>query len=349
MPAGGEGEPPLPLVEPFDRPLVETPVWPDLAPANRPPAPRNFSFQPDAVTRVISSSSSSPISSSASSMSSASSGPRCPRRPRCPRVLDVLGVLDARVLVVVGGGGHCRQATAAKLLPVAAWSKPALYEWPFGAVVALSDGQYGRLMDFRDESVAGWARMVREGGVSAGELTDHALGQIGAWTGAQCLRLCQRRQGAPVGRRHRQKSGCRHRPWTLGRHSPGGEVSLGRGRLCDHPRFPVFAGDAPASSDSALVARLVAAGCVVVGKTNTQSSDGRRTPTIRSLAHTQSMESGPFTRRFVGRECSSHRVGHGALGHRSDGGGSIRIPSACCGLSGMKPSHGRVPTEYQRA
>ncbi len=108
---------------------------------------------------------------------------------------------------------------------------------------------------------------------------------------------------------------------------------------------PVFAGDAPASSDSALVARLVAAGCVVVGKTNT--------PELGWKADTDNQMFGPTLNPWnldhspggsSGGSAVAIASGMVPLATGSDGGGSIRIPSSCCGLSGMKPSHGRVPS-----
>jgi aspartyl-tRNA(Asn)/glutamyl-tRNA(Gln) amidotransferase subunit A len=106
----------------------------------------------------------------------------------------------------------------------------------------------------------------------------------------------------------------------------------------------LHADDPPATADDPFVARMRAAGCVVVGKTNT--------PEFGWMGNTTNAIFGPSLNPFdpsrgpggsSGGAAAALAAGMVPLATGSDGGGSIRIPSACCGLSGMKPSLGRVP------
>ena len=106
-----------------------------------------------------------------------------------------------------------------------------------------------------------------------------------------------------------------------------------------------FADSPPATDDSPLVERLRAAGCVVVGKTNTPEL-GWKPDTVNELF-------GPTRNPWAlersaggssGGSAAALAAGLVPLATGSDGGGSIRIPSSVCGLSGLKPSLGRVPT-----
>jgi aspartyl-tRNA(Asn)/glutamyl-tRNA(Gln) amidotransferase subunit A len=107
----------------------------------------------------------------------------------------------------------------------------------------------------------------------------------------------------------------------------------------------VFAGSPPATEDSVLVDRLKAAGCIVVGKTNTPELGFKGDTTNVPFGATCN----PWNlERSVGGSSGGSAAAIAAgmvpLCTGSDGGGSIRIPSALCGLSGMKPSLGRVPS-----
>ena len=101
----------------------------------------------------------------------------------------------------------------------------------------------------------------------------------------------------------------------------------------------------PVAADAEVVRRLRAAGAVVVGKT--------RMPEFGAWPYTESAAYGatrnPWdTTRTPGGSSGGTAVavasGMVPVGMGGDGGGSIRIPSAMCGLFGLKPQRGRVTT-----
>jgi Asp-tRNA(Asn)/Glu-tRNA(Gln) amidotransferase A subunit family amidase len=98
------------------------------------------------------------------------------------------------------------------------------------------------------------------------------------------------------------------------------------------------------SEDGAVAGRLRQAGGILLGKTNTphfgykDMCDNLLGPPCRNpwkLDRTSGASSGGAGAAVA--------AGLGPVAQGSDGGGSIRIPAAHCGIFGLKPSFGRVP------
>jgi amidase len=99
----------------------------------------------------------------------------------------------------------------------------------------------------------------------------------------------------------------------------------------------------PSAADSEIVRRLRAAGAIPIGFTNvpelmifpwTASDANGITRNPWDLSRTPGGSSGG--------SAAAVAAGLVSVATAADGGGSIRIPSACCGLVGMKPTRGRV-------
>ncbi len=102
--------------------------------------------------------------------------------------------------------------------------------------------------------------------------------------------------------------------------------------------------DPPATEDSALVARLRAAGAIIVGKTNTPEFGFKGVTDNRPFGATHNPWNLDYTSGgSSGGSAAAIGAGIVPLATGSDGGGSIRIPSALCGFTGIKSSQGRVP------
>jgi len=97
------------------------------------------------------------------------------------------------------------------------------------------------------------------------------------------------------------------------------------------------------TEDAHCVRRLREAGFVIVGKT--------ALPEFGILPTTESRRHGPTANPWdptrtpggsSGGAGAAVAAGMVPIAHGNDGGGSIRIPAACCGLVGLKPARGRV-------
>jgi Asp-tRNA(Asn)/Glu-tRNA(Gln) amidotransferase A subunit family amidase len=96
--------------------------------------------------------------------------------------------------------------------------------------------------------------------------------------------------------------------------------------------------------DALAVGRLKAAGTVLFGKTNT-SEFGYKAITENPLF---GVTRNPWDTSLTpggssGGAAAAVASGIGPLALGTDGGGSLRIPAAFCGVYGFKPTHGLIP------
>lgn len=114
---------------------------------------------------------------------------------------------------------------------------------------------------------------------------------------------------------------------------------------------------APAQSDDAAVAKLRAAGAVIVGKSNLSEFAMEAISDNLVFGPTHN----PWRQGFSpggssGGSAAALSAGLAAVATGTDGGGSVRIPAALCGLLGLKPTSGvvgagpaRLPVELSSA
>jgi amidase len=215
-------------------------------------------------------------------------------------------------------------------LAAAAGTVPAL-GLPGGAVMSFSE--------YRSYDALGLAQLVHKGDVSAMELLEIAISRSEAVNpGINCLveKLYDyARSSVNTGLPQGPFTGVPFLLKDLGM-ALKGTVTTNGSR---------FYKDARADYTSTVVERYQRAGLVIFGKTASPEFGGTGTTESILFGDTRNpWDLSLTTGGSSGGSAAAVATGILPVANATDGGGSIRIPASCCGLFGMKPSRGRVPS-----
>jgi len=105
-----------------------------------------------------------------------------------------------------------------------------------------------------------------------------------------------------------------------------------------------FLGKQPVSQDAIAVARMRAAGALLIGKANMHEIGIGVTGFNPHFGTTRNpYNPGHYTGGSSSGPAAAVAAGLCPIALGADGGGSVRLPAAFCGVMGLKPTYGRVP------
>jgi len=198
-------------------------------------------------------------------------------------------------------------------------------------------------MDTADLSIAAMGRALRDGSITSEQLTRDALGRIGTQDARlhAFVLLTADRALADATRADRElKSGVDRGPLHGIPHALKDIYDTGGIRTTCHSKLRL---DNVPAEDSVVAAKFAAGGAVLLGKLATHEfaiggpSFDLPFPPSRNPWNVEHVTGGSSSGSATAIAARMVRVAMG-----SDTGGSIRGPAAWCGLSGIKPTYGRV-------
>ena len=202
--------------------------------------------------------------------------------------------------------------------------------WPFGSAAGIARRIAARELSSR-EVVAACLERITE--TSAGPGGETSAGTGAALNAVVALRadaaLAEAEDADRAAARGEIRGPLHGVPFTVKDWIDVAGLPCAGGRADQRARMP--------ARDATAVARMRAAGGIVLGKTSIG-------PDNEAYGRT----SNPYDPRFSPAGSSSGEAalvaaGGSPLGLGSDSGGSIRQPAHCCGVAGLKPTTGRVP------